>query len=101
MPVENLSFSLTTVQWLLMVAIAIYAWWVGRQSATLAEVVALRERVVELEVRMKQVPNQEALTHMVAKLAHLDANLVAMAAALQPINANLDRINQYLLNQKT
>jgi len=100
MEAENLTFSLQFVQWLITAAVAIYAWFIGRQSASVKETVELRERLIALEGQMKEVPSQVAMGQIQGRLERLDAEMGSSYRELQAINASLNRINDYLLNNK-
>ena len=60
----------------------------------------LRARIITLETALKQMPTSDALAQVLARLERLDAHVQATAETLKPINKQLDRINDYLLNNK-
>jgi Protein of unknown function (DUF2730). len=100
MGVEQLTFSFTAVQWLVMAAIGLYAWFVGRLSASAREVQELRLRIVTLEERLKHVPSQPEVSEMGAQLTKLDAQTEGLNRELKTMHTQLSRIEQYLLNNK-
>lgn len=100
MELGELSFSFTDMQWLLTIAVAFYAWLIGRQSARAAEVLEIRVRLTELETQMKQVPTSDQMGLLTQKLAHLDARMEGIANSVVPIATSLDRINDYLLKHR-
>lgn len=100
MNVDELQFSFGFVQWLIMGAVGLYAWWVGRQSASQKDLLDLRTRLVKLEVEMAQVPSQAALHELNARLERVTANSDATVKSLDSMQQSLSRINDYLLNSK-
>lgn len=100
MNVENIQFSLSAVQWLIMAVIGVYTWMVGRASATNKEVVDLRERVVALEVDMKNMPSEATVRELIGQLASLKAYNEGTKQQLDAIQYNINRINEFLLNNK-
>lgn len=100
MDAENLTFSLSFVQWLITGGVAIYAWYIGRQSASVKETVLIRERLIALEMAMKEVPSQMAISNVNQRLERLDAELTSNNRELHSMHTTLNRINDFLLNNK-
>lgn len=98
--VESLMFSASTVQWIVMAAIGIYAWIVGRQSASNKEVLDLRLRLAEFETVLKNLPTHQDLSELEARLERMIATQEGIFRELKPITQQLNRINDYLLNHK-
>ena len=100
MEFDNLHFSLSTVQWLIMVVIGGYSWMVGRAAATNKEVVDLRERVVALEVEMKNMPSEATVRELISRLEKLTAYNEGTKSQLDAVQHSVNRINDFLLNQR-
>lgn len=100
MDVAKLTFDLSFVQWLITGGVAIYAWYIGRQSASVNEAIEIRERLIALETAMKEVPSQVAMSHLNAQLSRLDAEMTSNNRELKAINSTLGNINNFLLNNK-
>lgn len=100
MSVNEISFSFEAVRWLLMAAIAIYSWLVGRQAASAKEMLELRTRIVALETQMQQMPSSTQISDLTARLERVDARLEGVVDSMQPISRSLERVNDYLLNHK-
>ena len=109
MNADSLSFSLNFVQWLVMGVIAIYTWLTNRHSATTNDQVELDKRITKahndieqrvrvLEVRVEELPTEERISFVLSKLERLEAQLEGLVDQMQPMNRNLERINDYLLN---
>lgn len=93
MSFTDMTFSFEAVRWLVVSVIGVYAWFIGRQSASAAELLELRTRLTTLEAQMAQVPSQAQLHELVATVAGLSARM-------EPVARSVDRIENYLLNQK-
>lgn len=100
MNLEEMNFGFEAVRWIVVTAIGIYAWVIGRQSASSREMLELRTRLTTLEAQMRQVPSVDQLHEVAAKLARIDARMDGIAESVQPIARSLDRINDYLLKHK-
>lgn len=100
MSVDDLTFSTSSVQWIVMAAIGIYAWIIGRASASNKEVVELRIRITEMETSIKNMPTHQDLKNLESRLAAMMATQDGIFRELKPITADLRRINDYLLNHR-
>ena len=100
MNLSQIGFSLADVQWIVMVAIGIYSWFIGRGSATNAEMIQIRERVVKLEVQMKNMPTEASVKELIGKLEALTAHNEGTKDQLDVMHHQLNRINDFLLNKK-
>ena len=100
MSFTDMTFSFEAVRWLVMAVLGIYAWFIGRQSASATELMELRTRLTTLEVQMKQVPPQKDFHEMAERLAQMAGAVEVVAARIEPLSRSVDRMNDYLLNQK-
>lgn len=100
MGVEDITFSFEAMRWIVTSAIGIYAWVIGRQSASAREMLELRTRLTQLEAEIRQVPSASELHEVARRLEGVDARLDGIAESVQPIARSLERINDYLLRQK-
>ena len=96
----DLSFSFEAMRWIVMSAIGVYAWFIGRQSASARELLDLRMRVTTLEAKIAQVPSQQQLNELVANVARMQGSMDAVATRIEPLARSVDRVESYLLNQK-
>ena len=71
-----------------------------RQSASATELLELRTRITTLEAQMAQIPSQEQLHELVAKLERMAGSIETVAARIEPLTRSVDRVENYLLNQK-
>ena len=100
MSFTDMTFSFDAMRWIVLTAIGIYAWFIGRQSASSAELLELRTRLTTLEAQMAQVPSQSQLHELVATVASLRGSIDTVAARIEPVARSVDRVENYLLNQK-
>lgn len=100
MSLTDMTFSFEAMRWIVITAVGIYAWFIGRQSASAVELLDLRTRLATLEAQMKQVPSQTQLHELVASVASLRGSIDTVAARIEPVARSVDRVENYLLNQK-
>ena len=96
----DLSFSFEAMRWIVMSAIGVYAWFIGRQSASARELLDLRMRVTTLEAKIAQVPSQQQLHELVANVSRMQGSMDAVVTRIEPLARSIDRVESYLLNQK-
>ena len=100
MNMEELNFSFTAVQWVVVTALGIYTWFINRQAASGKELLELRTRIVALEEHVRHLPDQTAVTDLLGDMKAVRAELSGVKDALAPLARSLDRINDYLLREK-
>ena len=83
------------MRWIVMSAIGIYAWIIGRQSASAKELLELRTRITTLEAQMLQVPSQAQLHELVAKVERIGGGIETVAARIEPLARSVDRVESY------
>lgn len=96
----DLNFNFGLVQWLVTAAIAIYSWLMSRQAASNKELLELRMRIVELEEKIKHVPNLSFVNELHGDMKAMRSELKGVHDALQPLVKGLDRVNDYLMRNK-
>lgn len=99
MQFTDMQFSFEAVRWLVTAALGIYAWFIGRQGASAAELLELRVRVTTLETQMKQVPSQQELHQLATNLARLAGSVEAVNERITPMTRSLERVESFLLNK--
>ncbi len=100
MSFTDMTFSFEGMRWIVTAALGIYAWLIGRQSASAAELLELRTRLTTLEAQMAQVPSQTQLHELVAMVERLRGGIETVAARIEPLGRSVDRVESYLLNKK-
>lgn len=97
---EDFKFLLSVLQWVLAAAGAIFAWNSARKSADSEEVDNLRLRVNTLEEQMRHLPDQKLVNELAGDMKAVKTDLTAIRDSILPLARSMDRINDYLLNQK-
>lgn len=100
MSLDDIEFSWGFVAWLITACCAVFAWWTARSKADGDEQRRMAERVAQLETRMNDVPNTETVAKLYGKLDRLDAELGSFIREFQGLTAAVNRMNDYLLNNK-
>lgn len=96
----DMNFSFEAMRWIVTTAVAIYAWIIGRQSASAKELLDLRTRLTTIEAQMAQVPSQQQLHELVAQVERIGGDIKSVRAHIEPLTRSVDRVENYLLNQK-
>ncbi len=97
---DDFRFYVGLGQWLLTGAIGIYAWLSQRQSANAQEVQDLTLRVTTLEEQMRHLPDQGLVNELAGDMKAVKAELAGLREAMAPLTRSIERVNDYLLNQK-
>ena len=101
MNLQQLNFDFEMMRWIVMSAIGIYAWVVGRQSASAKEMLDMRTRLIALEAQMKEVPSQRQLHELANNVERVSGDVRTLAASLVPMARSVDRIDNYLITNKS
>ncbi|KAF2406688.1 MULTISPECIES: DUF2730 domain-containing protein [Pseudomonas] len=97
---DEASFSLKTVQWVVMAVLGVYTWFTNRQAASAQEMMVLRTRIIALEEHVRHLPDHSAVTDLLGDMKAMRSELTGVKDALAPLSRSLDRINDYLLRDK-
>jgi len=95
---ENMQFGFETVRWLVVTAIGVYAWFIGRQSASAKEFLELRTRIMQLEGEMAQIPKHQEFHELALKVERLDVSIKGINQHLAEMRASVRRIEDWLMN---
>ena len=101
MNLNELNIGFQTVQWLILTVLGVYTWLTNRQAASAQELLELRTRIVALEEHVRHLPDQTAVTDLLGDMKAVRAELTGVKDALAPLSRSLDRINDYLLRDRT
>jgi hypothetical protein len=101
MNLNDLNLGFQTVQWLILTVLGVYTWLTKRQAASTQELLELRTRIVALEEHLRHLPDPTAITDLLGDMKAIRAELSGVKDALSPLSRSLDRINDYLLREKT
>jgi len=93
---ENMQFGFETVITLVVSVIGIYAWIIGRQSASAQELLELRTRVVKIEAELKHVPKREDFHALALRVERMDVALETIGSRLDALNKTVLRMDDWL-----
>jgi len=93
---ESMQFGFETVITLVVSVIGIYAWIIGRQSASAQELLELRTRIVQMEVEIKQVPKREDFHALALRVERMDVALETIGQRLDSLNETVLRMDDWL-----
>ena len=106
MNIEEIKFSLNFVQWLVVAVIGVVLWFVKRSSASSKEVVALsaelaaiRERLVQVEVEIKNMPTEASVRELIGKFESLAAYHEGTKQQLNAMQQGQNRLYDFLLKR--
>lgn len=95
------------LQALFMVLVTIYVWWTNKHRATGTAIRAMNERldgvdrhVSQLEQAIKHRPRHDDLDKLRAEMAQTNRGLAELGAQLQGTTALLNRLHDYLLQER-
>ena len=101
MDIGHLTFGFDALRWFVLGGVGIYAWVVGRQSASAKELTDLRARILRLEAEMRQVPSQQQLHELAMQMTRMAGSVESLAERITPIGKAVERLDNFLLHQKT
>ena len=90
---ETLKLSFSEAHWVVITIIAIYTWYLKRESASAQEMLDLRLRVVEIENAIKDMPSK-------VEIAQLQGQMNAINQQIVIVQKGETRIEDYLLDKK-
>jgi len=93
---ESMQFGFETVRWLVVTAIGIYAWFIGKQSASAKEFLELRTRIMQLESEMRQIPKHQDFHELALRVERMDVSLEAVGNRLDTLCATVLRMDDWL-----
>lgn len=106
MNIEEIQFSLSTVQWVVISVISILLWFINRSSASNAEVVevraelaSVRERLIQVEMEMKNMPTEATVRELIGRFESLAAYHEGMKQQLDAMQHGQNRLYDFLLER--
>ncbi len=100
MNADELYFGSEFLRWLVVIGFALYSFFSNRQSAKQTEMAELTKKVVTLEADLSHIPTRQQISLLFERLGKMEAEIDGLSRQLEPINASLNRINDYLLKHK-
>lgn len=97
---EELKLGIQILQFVCMFGLALYTFLSNRRVAKETELQEVKHRVSVIEERIKYVPDQKLITEMMGDIKAVRAELKGVHSELARLNIDVDRVNDYLLNNK-
>lgn len=97
---DNALFWIELGKWALAGGAGIYAWLANRQTAKAADMTELALRVNTLEEQMRHLPDSDLINELAGDMKAVQAELKGIKESLAPLHRSIDRVNDYLLQQK-
>lgn len=97
MDINNISFSFEAVRWIVVAAIGVYSWLIGRQSASGKEMLDLRTRITQLEADVKQMPSQAQMHELALQVSRVAGSVDTLSERIEPIRSAVGRVENHLL----
>lgn len=97
---EELKLGIQVLQFVCMFGLALYTFISNRRVAKDTELQEVKHRVTVVEERVKNVPSQQSINEMMGDIKALRAELKGINVQLERLEVDVNRVNDYLLNNK-
>lgn len=97
---DEMKVAVTGLQWLCTFGLALYTYITNRSAARTAEVQDISDRVLVLEEKYEHLPTQNLVQKLDGDMKAISAELRGLRSEIAPLAKSVDRINDYLLNNK-
>lgn len=97
---EELKVGIQVLQFVCMFGLALYTFISNRRVAKDTELQEVKHRVTVVEERVKNIPNHQTIAEMMGDIKAVRAELKGIHGELERLNIDVDRVNNYLLNNK-
>jgi len=97
---KDISFSFTEAHWIVLTILALYTWFINKQSASSKEMLDLRLRVTELESMVKDMPTKLEIARLEGRIDTIETKLNSANSNIDKVHKGVNRIENYLLDNK-
>lgn len=97
---DFLKLGFAEVQWIVVTALAIYAWIIQKHSASAKEMLDLHLRVIELENRIHDMPSKLEIARIEGQVESIKSQLNSANSSIAQVQRGVTRIENYLLDNK-
>jgi predicted nucleic acid-binding Zn-ribbon protein len=97
---ETVKFSFQEAHWIVITVLALYTWFINKQSASAKEMLDIRLRVVELENAVKDMPSKLEIARLEGEIKSINQQLNSTSKSIEAVQRGVNRIEQYLLDNK-
>ena len=90
---ESVKFSFQEAHWIVITVLALYTWFINKQSASAKEMLDIRLRVTELESAVKDMPSK-------VEMEKLQGQLNTLNSQVEGVQRGVHRIENWLIENK-
>ncbi|RSN84441.1 hypothetical protein EA770_02465 [Acinetobacter baumannii] len=91
---------ITLISFLFNFGLAVYVFISNRQAAKDKELQETKERLSRLEERVSNMPDHQVISVMAGDMKALKESVAGLKDVIAPLAKAVDRVNDYLLNNK-
>ena len=100
MDLETVKFGFSVLQWVCMFGLALYTFMSNRSAARAKEVDDVSDRVLVLEEHIRHLPSKDLVQKLDGDMKAIRSELQGLRGEISPLVKSVDRINDYLMNNK-
>lgn len=97
---ESIKFSFQEAHWIVITVLALYTWFINKQSASAKEMLDIRLRVTELESAVKDMPSKLEIARLEGQVETIKTQLNSANQNIGQVQRGVSRIEQWLIDNK-
>lgn len=97
---ETVKFSFQEAHWIVITVLALYTWFINKQSASAKEMLDIRLRVVELENAVKDMPSKLEIARLEGQIETVKSQLNSANSNIEKVHGGVKRIEDWLIEKK-
>ncbi|PTQ91258.1 DUF2730 family protein [Agitococcus lubricus] len=97
---EELKLGIQVLQFVCMFGLALYTFISNRRVAKDTELQEVKHRVTVVEERVRNIPTHQTVAEMMGEIKAVRAELKGIHVQLERLEVDVNRVNDYLLNNK-
>lgn len=97
---ESIKFSFQEAHWIVITVLALYTWFINKQSASAKEMLDIRLRVTELESAVKDMPSKLEIARLEGQVETIKTQLNSANQNIGQVQRGVLRIEQWLIDNK-
>lgn len=97
---KDISLTFSEAHWIVITILALYTWFINKQSASAKEMLDIRLRVTELESMVKDMPTKLEIARLEGQIETIKTQLNSANVSISNVQKGVTRIENYLLDNK-
>lgn len=97
---ESIKFSFSEAHWIVITVLALYTWFINKQSASAKEMLDIRLRVTELESAVKDMPSKLEIARLEGQIETIKTQLNSANTNISQVQRGVARIENWLIENK-